>query len=132
MISFLLYVGIGTVPVGRVETGIIKPGMVVTFAPPMITTVVKSVEMHHESLPEALPGDNVGFSINNVSVKEIKRGNVAGDSKNDQPKGAKSFYAQVIVYYVEYPDAVRLFVENVYLKWCLTYFFVRPGSEITL
>ena len=136
MISFLLYVGIGTVPVGRVETGIIKPGMVVTFAPPMITTVVKSVEMHHESLPEALPGDNVGFSINNVSVKEIKRGNVAGDSKNDQPKGAKSFYAQVIVYYVErvmmeYPDADRLFVENVYLKWCLTYFFVRPRSEIT-
>merc|ERR1711911_95634 len=45
--------GIGTVPVGRVETGIIKPGMVVTFAPNMLTTEVKSVEMHHESLPEA-------------------------------------------------------------------------------
>merc|ERR1712126_520490 len=51
--------GIGTVPVGRVETGIIKPGMVVTFAPNMLTTEVKSVEMHHESLPEAVPGDNV-------------------------------------------------------------------------
>merc|ERR1712211_104112 len=47
--------GIGTVPVGRVETGIIKPGMVVTFAPNMLTTDVKSVEMHHESLPEAVP-----------------------------------------------------------------------------
>merc|ERR1712107_698814 len=47
--------GIGTVPVGRVETGIIKPGMVVTFAPNMLTTEVKSVEMHHESLPEAVP-----------------------------------------------------------------------------
>merc|ERR1712244_22684 len=89
--------GIGTVPVGRVETGIIKPGMVVTFAPPMVTTEVKSVEMHHESLPEALPGDNVGFNVKNVSVKDIRRGNVAGDSKNDPPKGTKSFHAQVIV-----------------------------------
>merc|ERR1712105_117616 len=51
--------GIGTVPVGRVETGIIKPGMLVSFAPANVTTEVKSVEMHHESLPEALPGDNV-------------------------------------------------------------------------
>merc|ERR1712073_270945 len=54
--------GIGTVPVGRVETGIIKPGIVVTFAPVGLTTEVKSVEMHHESLPEAVPGDNVGFT----------------------------------------------------------------------
>ena len=65
--------GIGTVPVGRVETGIIKPGMVVTFAPCGISTEVKSVEMHHESMPEALPGDNVGFNVKNVSVKDIKR-----------------------------------------------------------
>jgi len=89
--------GIGTVPVGRVETGILKPGMVVTFAPNALTTEVKSVEMHHEALPEAVPGDNVGFNVKNVSVKEIRRGNVAGDSKSDPPKGAKSFYAQVIV-----------------------------------
>merc|ERR1712083_1054130 len=72
--------GIGTVPVGRVETGIIKPGMVVTFAPNMLTTEVKSVEMHHESLPEAVPGDNVGFNIKNVSVKDIKSGYVTSDS----------------------------------------------------
>merc|ERR1712235_14432 len=89
--------GIGTVPVGRVETGIIKPGMVVTFAPCMLTTEIKSVEMHHESLPEALPGDNVGFNVKNVSIKDIKRGNVASDSKNDPAKEAKTFYAQVIV-----------------------------------
>ena len=56
---------------------------------------VKSVEMHHESLPEALPGDNVGFNVKNVSVKDIRRGNVCGDSKTDPPKGAKQFYAQV-------------------------------------
>ncbi len=89
------FVGIGTVPVGRVETGIIKPGVVVTFAPVGLTTEVKSVEMHHESLPEALPGDNVGFNVKNVSVKEIKRGYVAGDSKSDPPKKATSFDAQV-------------------------------------
>merc|ERR1712154_525263 len=89
--------GIGTVPVGRVETGIIKPGMVVHFAPANITTEVKSVEMHHESLPEAVPGDNVGFNVKNVSVKEIRRGNVASDSKNDPAKEAADFTAQVIV-----------------------------------
>ena len=89
--------GIGTVPVGRVETGIIKPAMVVTFAPANLSTEVKSVEMHHEALVEAVPGDNVGFNVKNVSVKDIKRGMVAGDSKNDPPKEAKTFYAQVIV-----------------------------------
>ena len=82
-------------PVGRVETGILKPGLVVSFAPAGITTEVKSVEMHHEALTEALPGDNVGFNVKNVSVKEIRRGNVAGDSKNDPPKQCESFYAQV-------------------------------------
>jgi elongation factor 1-alpha len=89
--------GIGTVPVGRVETGVIKPGMVVTFAPANVTTEVKSVEMHHEQLQEGLPGDNVGFNVKNVPVKDIRRGNVAGDFKNDPPKGAESFNAQVIV-----------------------------------
>ncbi|KAK7902123.1 hypothetical protein WMY93_018892 [Mugilogobius chulae] len=78
--------GIGTVPVGRVETGILKPGM-----------VIKSVEMHHEALTEALPGDNVGFNVKNVSVKDIRRGNVAGDSKNDPPQEAANFTAQVII-----------------------------------
>ncbi|XP_020377595.1 elongation factor 1-alpha 1-like [Rhincodon typus] len=89
--------GIGTVPVGRVETGILKPGMVVQFAPANIITEVKSVEMHHEALSEAGPGDNVGFNIKNVAVKDIRRGNVAGDSKNDPPLEAASFVAQVII-----------------------------------
>ena len=89
--------GIGTVPVGRVETGVIKAGMVVTFAPAGVTTEVKSVEMHHEQLVEGLPGDNVGFNVKNVSVREIRRGNVTGDSKNDPPKAAESFNAQVII-----------------------------------
>jgi len=89
--------GIGTVPVGRVETGILKPGMVVNFAPANLTTDVKSVEMHHESLPEAVPGDNVGFNVKNVSVKEIRRGYVASDSTKDPAKESGSFTAQVIV-----------------------------------
>lgn len=87
--------GIGTVPVGRVETGFLRPGMVVTFAPCNITTEVKSVEMHHEALAEALPGDNVGFNVKNVSVKDIRRGYVAGDSKNDPPSEVGSFVSQV-------------------------------------
>ena len=89
--------GIGTVPVGRVETGVLKPGMVVTFAPAQLSTEVKSVEMHHESLPEAVPGDNVGFNVKNVSVKDLRRGFVCGDSKSDPPKGADTFFAQVII-----------------------------------
>jgi len=89
--------GIGTVPVGRVETGVLKPGMVVTFAPVQLTTEVKSVEMHHEALEQATPGDNVGFNVKNLSVKDIRRGNVAGDAKNDPPMGCADFTAQVIV-----------------------------------
>lgn len=89
--------GIGTVPVGRVETGILKPGMKVTFAPTGVETEVKSVEMHHESIPEAIPGDNVGFNVKGLSIKDIKRGNVCGDSKSDPPKEVEEFLAQVII-----------------------------------
>lgn len=97
--------GIGTVPVGRVETGMLKPGMVVTFAPAAISTEVKSVEMHHTALEKAEPGDNVGFNVKNVSVKEIRRGNVAGDSKNDPPKEADHFKSQVII--LNHPGEIR-------------------------
>jgi elongation factor 1-alpha len=89
--------GIGTVPVGRVETGVLKPAMVVNFAPAGITTEVKSVEMHHESLAEAVPGDNVGFNCKNVSVKELKRGYVASNNADDPAKGCESFEASVII-----------------------------------
>jgi len=89
--------GIGTVPVGRVETGVLKPAMVVNFAPAGITTEVKSVEMHHESLAEAVPGDNVGFNCKNVSVKELKRGYVASNNGDDPAKGCESFEASVII-----------------------------------
>jgi len=89
--------GIGTVPVGRVETGVIKPGIVAMIAPVGLTTEIKSVEMHHESLPEAVPGDNVGFNVKNVAVKDLRRGYVCSDSKKSPAAGAASFEAQVIV-----------------------------------
>merc|ERR1712157_395263 len=89
--------GIGTVPVGRVETGIIKPGIHAAFAPSKVVAEIKSVEMHHESLPSAQPGDNVGFNVKNVAVKDLRRGYVASDSKKDAAVGVKSFEAQVIV-----------------------------------
>jgi len=89
--------GIGTVPVGRVETGIIKPGMFAAFAPVEKTAEVKSVEMHHEQLEEAKPGDNVGFNVKGLSVKDINRGNVCGNSKDKPPVSTSRFLAQVIV-----------------------------------
>eukprot|EP01005_Ploeotia_sp_CARIB1_P001961 NODE_86_length_1667_cov_5410.309091_g84_i0.p1 GENE.NODE_86_length_1667_cov_5410.309091_g84_i0~~NODE_86_length_1667_cov_5410.309091_g84_i0.p1 ORF type:complete len:447 (-),score=136.74 NODE_86_length_1667_cov_5410.309091_g84_i0:206-1546(-) len=89
--------GIGTVPVGRVETGIMKPGDVVTFAPNGLTTEVKSIEMHHESLPQAEPGNNVGFNVKGISVKDIRRGYVCSNSKNDPAKATEDFTAQVII-----------------------------------
>jgi len=49
--------------------------------------------MHHESLPEALPGDNVGFNVKNISVKDIKRGFVASDTKNDPARECVNFTA---------------------------------------
>lgn len=97
--------GFGTVPCGRVETGILKPGMLVYFAPGGITTECKTVEMHHTSLEEALPGDNVGFNVKNVTLKDIKRGNVAGDSKNDPPKEVSDFKAQVII--MNHPNSIK-------------------------
>ena len=89
--------GIGTVPVGRVETGIIKPDMTVTFGPMGVSTQVKSVEMHHESIAEAIPGDNVGFNVKNLSVTDIKRGYVASDAKREPATDTEHFMAQVIV-----------------------------------
>jgi len=96
--------GIGTVPVGRVETGILKPGMTVVFSPVQLTTEVKSVEMHHETLDQATPGDNVGFNVKGLSVKEIRRGMVCGDVKNDPPLPTAAFNAQVII--LDHPNKI--------------------------
>ncbi|XP_069114335.1 elongation factor 1-alpha-like [Argopecten irradians] len=89
--------GIGTVPVGTVDTGVIKAGMTVTFAPKNISGVVKFMEKYHDSLSNACPGDCVGFHVTNVPKTEIRRGYVAGDAKRDPPKAAESFEAQVSI-----------------------------------
>jgi len=90
--------GIGTVPVGRVETGILKTGDNVIFEPPGVKGEIKSIEMHHEQIPEARPGDNVGFSVRGVTKTDIKRGDVVGHV-NNPPKVAKEFTAQIVVLY---------------------------------
>uniref|UniRef100_A0A3P8WU44 Elongation factor 1-alpha n=1 Tax=Cynoglossus semilaevis TaxID=244447 RepID=A0A3P8WU44_CYNSE len=77
--------GVGTVPVGKIETGVLKPGMTLMFSPAKLTAEVKSIEMHHQGLQTALPGHNVGFNIKNVSVKNLRRGDVAGNAQHDPP-----------------------------------------------
>jgi elongation factor 1-alpha len=88
--------GVGTVPVGRVETGVLKPEMKIVFMPSNKVGEVKSIEMHHENLPQATPGDNVGFNVRGISKTDVKRGDVAGPVENP-PTVAKSFVAQIVV-----------------------------------
>jgi elongation factor 1-alpha len=89
--------GVGTVPVGRVETGIIRAGMIIAFVPGTQQAECKSVEMHHEILPEAGPGDNVGFNVKGIDTKSVKRGHVASDAKNKPAMEVTEFLAQVII-----------------------------------
>ncbi|CAF1277944.1 unnamed protein product [Adineta steineri] len=114
---------IDTVLVGRVETGILKPSMAVNFAPSNLTAVVRSIEMDHTELEdiyylnlftyiyyfllfvEALPGCNVSFNVQGVSAKDLRRGFVCSDSKNDPSQGALSFTAQVFV--LNHPSQIR-------------------------
>jgi len=95
--------GVGTVPVGRVETGILKPGDKVIIEPAHKEGEVKSVEAHHEQLPQAKPGDNVGFNIRGISKNDVARGDVVGHPK-DPPTVAKEFTAQIVV--LNHPTAI--------------------------
>ncbi len=88
--------GIGTVPVGRVETGVLKPDTKIVFQPSDKTGEVKTIEMHHEILPKAEPGDNVGFNVRGIARNEIRRGDVAGPV-DKPPTVAKTFTAQIMV-----------------------------------
>ncbi len=88
--------GVGLVPVGRVETGVMKPGDKVIVNPAGATGEVKSIEMHHQQIPEARPGDNVGFNLKGVDKKAIKRGSVIGHPDNP-PTVAEEFTAQIVV-----------------------------------
>ena len=95
--------GVGTVPVGRVETGILKPGETIIFMPSGKQGEVKSIEMHHEQLEQALPGDNIGFNVRGIAKADVSRGDVAGHTKNI-PTVAKEFIAQIVV--LNHPTAI--------------------------
>jgi len=95
--------GVGTVPVGRVETGILKVGDKVIFEPSGATGEVKSIEMFHKKQPEARPGDNIGFNVRGVGKKDVKRGDVCGHP-NNPPTVAKEFTAQIIV--LQHPTVI--------------------------
>lgn len=95
--------GVGTVPVGRVETGILKEGDTLVFMPTNVTGECKSIETHHERIPQALPGDNVGFNIRGIAKTDIHRGDVAGHT-DKPPTVAKEFVGQIIIIF--HPTAV--------------------------
>ncbi len=95
--------GVGTVPVGRVETGKIKVGDTVAIMPEGLTAEVKSIETHHTPMQEAMAGDNIGFNLRGVAKTDFHRGSVLGPS-NNPPTIAKEFMAQIIV--VFHPTAI--------------------------
>jgi len=97
--------GIGTVPVGRVETGVMRAGITAEFAPGGAKGEVKTVESHHVRLDEAGPGISVGFNVRGISHKQIRRGMIAGDAKNEPPTEVESFVAQVVV--VNHPGGIH-------------------------
>ncbi len=95
--------GVGTVPVGRVETGTIKIGDKIVFLPSDKQGEVKSIEMHHEEIENAEPGDNIGFNIRGIGKDEIRRGDVAGHPDNP-PTVVEEFTARIAV--LEHPSAI--------------------------
>jgi elongation factor 1-alpha len=97
--------GIGTVPVGRIETGVLKVGENVTFSPSGATGEVKTIEMHHETMPTAEPGDNVGFNVRGVGKNDIRRGDVCG-AVGSRPSVAKTFTAQIAV--LQHPSVIAV------------------------
>lgn len=78
--------GIGTVPVGKVETGVLKVGQKLIFAPAQLETICKSIEQHKQPVQQATPGEFVGFNVQEISQENIKKGFVAGELNNDPPK----------------------------------------------
>jgi len=97
--------GIGTVPVGRVETGVMKKGDAVVFMPSGATGEVKSIEMHHEEIPEAVPGDNIGWSVRGIGKNDVRRGDVCGP-KSAPPSVADEFTGQIVV--LQHPSAITV------------------------
>jgi elongation factor 1-alpha len=97
--------GIGTVPVGRIETGIMKKGMKVIFMPANKEGEIKSIEMHHEEIPQAVPGDNVGFNVRGIAKNDLRRGDVCGPIESP-PTVADEFTAQIVILF--HPSAITI------------------------
>ncbi|MEM0444945.1 MAG: translation elongation factor EF-1 subunit alpha [Nitrososphaerota archaeon] len=97
--------GVGTVPVGRVETGVLKPGDQITVMPGNIRAEVKSIEMHHAPLQQATPGDNIGFNLKGVDKAQLTRGMVVSHADNPC-KVAEEVEAQIIV--INHPTAIAV------------------------
>ncbi len=97
--------GVGTVPVGRVETGVLRVGDRIVFMPPGVVGEVRSIEMHHQPIQQAEPGDNIGFNVRGVSKKDIKRGDVAGHV-DKPPTVAEEFTARIFV--IWHPSAITV------------------------
>jgi elongation factor 1-alpha len=95
--------GVGTVPVGRVETGVLREGDKIIFAPSGKVGEVRSIETHHVRIKEALPGDNIGFNVRGLSRTDIRRGDVAGPIDNP-PTVVREFIGQIVVVY--HPTAI--------------------------
>ena len=74
--------GTGVVPVGRVETGILKKGDKIVIMPTGFEGEIRSIEMHHEEIPQAIPGDNIGFSIRGITIEDASRGDCLGHPKD--------------------------------------------------
>ena len=100
--------GIGTVPVGKIETGILHAGKTVVFNPSQQSAEVKSIEMHHTNVPKAEPGDNVGFNIRGLAATDIRRGDVAGYADNEPSfvRHDESFVGQIQL--MDIPKAVSV------------------------
>jgi serine/threonine protein kinase len=88
--------GMGTVSVGRIETGTLATGQSVSVRPSDVSGTVETIEMHHEEVPDADPGDEVGFSISRVSKDDIRRGDICGPAQNP-PAVAEAFEARLVV-----------------------------------
>jgi len=95
--------GVGTVPVGRVETGVLKEGDKIVFMPGNVLGECKSIETHHTKIPKAEPGDNIGFNVRGVERVSIHRGDVVGHP-DKPPTVAKEFIGQIIIIY--HPTAI--------------------------
>ena len=101
--------GIGVVPVGKIETGVMKVGDKVIVVPARegrgVTGEVKTIEMHHSQYKEAGPGDNIGFNVRGIAKNDIARGDVLGHTDNP-PKVAEEFTAQIVV--LNHPSVITV------------------------